>query len=175
MTMRIRSAARTLCADKRAVALIEFALALPPLLILLAIVIDLGRAYHARLVLLRALTAGALYAFEQGSTVTSATATDLRASITTIVQQSADDASLTVTIRLNGQAGSANADGYYCTTGYPVNWTTTGTKSVSCPDHTMSAKFVAIHVSGVFTPLFPFGSIAGSMFPLTETVLVRTK
>lgn len=175
MTVALWSNIRVLVADRRAVALIEFALILPALLLLLAIVIDFGQAYHARIVMLRAVTAGALDAFERGGAVTSANATDFRASIETTVRQAAGDAPLTVTILVNNLAGSSNADTYYCTTGYPVLWAGTGTTSSGCPDHTMSAKFVTIQISAVSTPLFPFGSIGASMFPLSETVRVRTK
>ncbi len=161
--------------DRRGVALIEFALLLPLLLVLTAIVVDLGFCYNARLNTLRGVTAGALYAFENGGTVTAATAPQLRTAIAGIVTDGAGSAMPTVAILINNDAGTATAGDYYCPAGQPVVWRSVGSASIACGDGTMAAKYVTIRTSGDYPSLIPFAGLGRRLFPLTETIVVRAK
>ena len=175
MNAASQPAARALSRDSRGAALIVFALLLPPLLVLLALLIDLGFCFNARLNTLRGVTAGAMFAFQNGGAVTAGTATDLRNTIVSIVQDGAGSTAPTATVLINNAAGTQNADNFYCTAGYPVQWTSTGSTSGSCADGTTSAKFVTITTSGTAALPIPLASFAGQIFPMTETIVVRAK
>lgn len=162
-------------ADRRGLALLEFALVLPVLLVLIAIVIDLGFCYNARLNALRGITAGALYAFENGGSVTPATAPQLRTTVAAIVTQAAGNQPPEVTVMVNNVAGANAAGDYYCTSGKPTVWRSVGPTRVGCDDDTMAAKFVTIRATRTQTALIPFATLGAHLFPLTETIVVRTK
>jgi len=161
--------------DRRGLALLEFALVLPLLLVLTAIVVDLGFCYNARLNTLRGVTAGALYAFENGGGVTVATAPQLRAAISAIVVDASGSRVPTVTVMVNNVAGSSAADDFYCTSGRPTTWRSVGPSPIPCSDGTMAAKFVTIRTTGTQPSLIPFAALGPRLFPLTETVVVRTR
>ena len=160
---------------ERGAALIEFALVLPPLLLILAIVIDLGLAYNLQLNALRGVAAGSVYAFENGGGVTSGNAADLRGRIAAVVQESAGSTRLTVTVLINNVAGSGAADAYYCTSGYPIQWTSTGASQATCADQTRSAKFVTIRTSATPNAVVPVASFGATLFPVNEAITVRLK
>lgn len=173
-TPRATSSTR-LAADRRGVALIEFALVLPPLLLLVALIVDIGFAYNARLNTLRGVSAGAMYAFENGGDVDAGSADAFRQTIATIVQQGAGATAPTVTVLVNNVAGPGAADGYYCSSGIPTQWRSTGMTRSACGDGTMSAKFVTIRTTGTPVAIIPVAAIGARLFPLTETVVVRAK
>lgn len=92
-----------------------------------------------------------------------------------IVQDGAGSTAPTATVLINNAAGTQNADNFYCTSVYPVQWTSTGSTSASCADGTTSAKFVTITTSGTAALPIPLASFAGQIFPMTETIVVRAK
>jgi Flp pilus assembly protein TadG len=161
--------------DERGLALLEFALLLPLLLLLLAIVIDLCFCYNARLNTLRGITAGALYAFEKGGTVTSANAEQLRTTIADIVRQGAGSTPPTVTVLVNNVAGASAADSFYCTSGSPTQWRASGPTSTACGDQTMSAKFITIRTAGTYQSRVPIISLGAQIFPLSDIIVVRAR
>lgn len=164
-----------LAGDRRGLALLEFALVLPPLLLLVALIADLGFAYHSRLDTLRGVTAGAMYAFEHGGDVTAANAEAFRRTIADIVTQGAGTTAPTVTVMVNTVAGSSTADLFYCTSGTPTQYRSTGSTSAACGDNTMSAKFVTIRAQGQARVTIPFLSIGSRLFPTTDSIVVRAK
>lgn len=168
-------ARRLLAADRRGLAVIEFALILPPLVLLVALIVDIGLCYNARLNTLRGAAAGAMYAFENGGDVTAATADAFRGTISNIVQQGAGSTSPAVTVLVNNVAGPGAADQFYCTSGKPTQWRSTGAASMACGDDTMSAKFVTIRTARTPVAIIPVVAFGARIFPQTATIVVRTK
>lgn len=142
---------------REAVAAIEFAIAAPVLLLMLAGAIDFGFREWSRSCLANAVAQGAYQAFLTGPTVTAA-------SIQTMVQ---GDSSLTgVAVK------RISAPASYCPSGSPATLGTAVTAGSACADGTTAGIYVTI--TATYTPVtfLPFYSgLSGKA--ITEAATVR--
>ena len=142
---------------RQAVAAIEFAIAAPVLLLMLAGAIDFGFREWSRSCLANAVAQGTYQAFLTGPSVTPA-------SIKTMVQ---GDSSLTgVTVQQIGAPAS------YCPSGSPATLGTAVTAGSACPDGTTAGVYVTITATYTPATFLPYYSGLGGK-TLTESATVR--
>jgi Flp pilus assembly protein TadG len=154
----------TFVRHRRAIAAMEFGLALPFLVLVLAGAADFGFAQWRRSALTNAVSQGAFYAFLTGPTVTAA-------KIQTMVDNAAS---------ITGVSASANAPACYCITATATPATlTSATCNSACSDGTTAVKYVAITGSYTLSSFFPATSPynhlnnAGTADTVSDTVTVR--
>ena len=133
-------------------AAVEFALLLPILVLLVAGLIDFGRAYFTRMELENAARAGAQYGILHG--------TDNLATIQDIVRQASDVPTADLTVSASTFCACPDGTVQDCTTG-------------DCGGF-KPGTYVSISAQTAFVPIFPF---ANSSRPatITGTALVRTE
>ena len=148
---------RALRDARQAVAAIEFAIAAPFLLLMLAGAIDFGFRQWTRSCLANAVAQGAYQAFLTGPTVTAA-------NIQTMVQE---DSSLSgVAVKRIGAPAS------YCPSGSPAALGAAVAAGATCPDGTTAGVYLTIVAT--YTPVTFLPSYSGlSGKALTETATVR--
>jgi Flp pilus assembly protein TadG len=139
----------------RAVAALEFAIALPTLLILLGGIVDFGQAMYCRNALANAIAAGAQYAVMNAGTATSTT-------IQSMVQYVSG---LTgITVKVTGPAG-------YCITGYPPAMTS-ATAGSTCSDGSTAGTYAIINASYTYSGLMGSYSVP-NLFSMSDSATVR--
>ena len=162
--------------DDRGVAAVEFALVGPMLIFLVGSMIDYAYGYNVKLKVADAVTAGAVYAFNNGQDVTAADAVTFLAAVKNVVTTVAEvQIPVTVETRFNNDVTGANASSYYCVDGYPAVWTSTGQSSVSCGGNIQSGRFVTITVSGDYHPLFLSNPVFARVLRIEESIVVRVQ
>ncbi len=130
--------------NRRAVAALEFGLALPFLIFVFAGVIDFGFAQWNRSAMSTAVADGAYYAFRTGPGVTAA-------NVKTMVQNASPISSVTVP--------TINAPACYCISGAAAPATmSSATCGNTCPDGTTAGKYIIITADYTLTSFFPANS-----------------
>jgi Flp pilus assembly protein TadG len=130
--------------NSRAVAALEFGLALPFLILVFAAVIDFGFAQWNRSAMSNAVADGAYYAFLTGPSVTAA-------NVKSMVQNASSIASVTVP--------TINAPACYCISGAAAPATmTAATCGNTCADGTTAGKYIIITADYTLTSFFPSSS-----------------
>ena len=179
---------RSMAADSRGIAAVEFAMVAPIMCLLLAGGIDLGGVLYAQFQLNNAVAAGAAYAQLNPSQANSTSGATLAQNVATVVetQSSTDDAIVvnngpTSTITKGSQAPSgtaANADSCYCPTGSASapTWGSAVTCGTACPGSNTgyAGKFIAISASTTYTPLFSsYGIVTNGTISASTIVQVK--
>ena len=144
---------------RRAAAALEFSLAAPLLIAMLAGASDLGMAEYSRASIAGAVAAGAEYAMLTGSAV-------LATNVQTMVRSTAsvDTANLTVTV--TGPTG-------YCLTGFPVT-PSAATVGTTCSDGTTAGSYIVIAATYTVNGLMG-GFMDPTRLTVTESATVRVK
>ena len=174
---------------RRGTAAVELALISPMMLILLAGIIDFGRAYRDEIALSSAVAAAAQYALNNAASINSGSAASLAATISGIVANSNGAAWAGTTVTVNDGATSAvaggnttasgtaaNANSCWCPTGSLANWSW-GTAAVcgsACAGGTLAGKFVTIAGTRAFSAVFSnYGLIPNAT--LHESAIVQSQ
>lgn len=143
--------------DSRGVAVVEFAIIAPVLLLLLGGLVDFSLAFWNKRVLADSVAQGAQYASLVGSGVAVG-------AVQTIVRRK---------LSLPASGVSVTGPGCYCVAGAPATATTQPCAN-TCPDGAPPGLYVVIAARYTYTPILPFYS--GLADPaLTETAMVRLR
>ena len=156
--------------SRHGTAAVEMALISPMLMILLAGIIDFGRAYREEIELSSAVAAASQYALLNAANINSTNAASLAATLSGIVANSNgagwagatvsvnDGATSTVTNGSTTSSGTAaNANSCWCPTGASAaawSYGTAATCGSACAGGTLAGKFVTITGTRAFTAIF---------------------
>jgi len=156
---------------------VEAALLAPVLVFFVMLTINFGVAYNTKLRLVTAAGAGMAYAQKNGASVTTAEdVASLVASITKVVQNSADfSVPPKVAVSFNNASDGSAADGYYCINGAPAVWSRADGASSQCGNNVTAGKFVTLTLSTDVNSIFPTDGIVGAFIPLQETIVARVQ
>jgi Flp pilus assembly protein TadG len=156
----------------RAVAALEVALLTPVLVALLAFTVDFSFYLYASLQLSNAVSAGALYAMNNGqmtlpnssgcasTTPACLTVSQLRSNIGTLVTNAVSPNVASPTVYYNTSSSSAtDTDGIYNSCYCPDSTQAAGTQTpvtcgIACSDGTQPGSFLVIQGSSTFAPIF---------------------
>jgi Flp pilus assembly protein TadG len=170
-------------------AAVEMALISPMLMILLAGIIDFGRAYREEIELSSAVAAASQYALLNVASINSTNAGNLAATLSGVVANTngAAWAAATVTVNdgaTNALAGgvattsgtAANADSCWCPTGASSawNWGSAATCGSACAGGTLAGKFVTIAGTRQFTAIFTAYGLIGNI-TLHQSTIVQAQ
>jgi Flp pilus assembly protein TadG len=170
-------------------AAVEMALISPMLMILLAGIIDFGRAYQEEIELSSAVAAAAQYALLNAASINSASVTTLAATLSGIVANTngAAWAGAIVTVNdgaTNAIAGgvttasgiAANANSCWCPTGVSAkwNWGASVTCGSTCTGGTLAGKFVTVAGTRQFTAVFTAYGLIGNI-TLHQSIIVQAQ
>jgi Flp pilus assembly protein TadG len=165
----------------------EMALVAPMMLLLLAGVVDFGRAYYEEIMLSNGVAAAGQYALLNASSINATGATSLASTLGGIVANAngTNWANATVTVNdgatavvSNGSTTSsgtaANANSCWCPTGSAGSWSwgTAATCGSSCSGGTLAGKFVAISGTRSFTAIFTALGLIGNI-TLQQSMMVQ--
>lgn len=151
----------------RGVAAVEFAIALPILLLFLGGVTDFGIVYYRLSCLSAAVAAGAQYASLTDQRSSTVTAANIQTVMTDAAAQSMAGASVTPT--------ASDPALCYCITGSSPSSTLTATTcGNTCTSGGTAGKYVQLTLTHNYTPLLPFFSTmsAYGTTPLTKSAWV---
>lgn len=149
--------------DRRATAIMEFALASPALLYFFAAASDYGMAWWDGGCLANAVAQAAYYAFLTGPTVNTA-------NVTTLVQTAS---SLTIPA---GNITVGIPTQCYCPSGSPATLgTSVASCSTTCSDGTAAGNYMTITATYTLTGVFQIPGLSLIGKTITETVTVRLK
>jgi Flp pilus assembly protein TadG len=170
-------------------AAVEMALISPMLMILLAGIIDFGRAYREEIALSSAVAAASQYALLNVANINSSNAASLAATLSGIVANTngAAWAGSTVTVNdgaTNAIAGgvarasgtAANADSCWCQTGGSAawNWGSAVTCGSTCAGGTLAGKFVTVAGTRQFNAIFTAYGLIGNV-TLQQSTIVQAQ
>ena len=170
-------------------AAVEMALISPMLMILLAGIIDFGRAYQEEIELSSAVAAASQYALLNVANINSSNAASLATTLSGIVANTngAAWAGATVTVNdgaTNAIAGgvatasgtAANADSCWCPTGASAawNWGSAATCGSTCAGGTLAGKFVTVSGTRQFTAIFTAYGLIGNI-ALQQSTIVQAQ
>jgi len=164
----MRAVAGTLMAwEDAGAAAVEFALFLPFFVLLVAGTFDLSYLIYSASQLSAALNAGALYAANQ-QTLLSTSPLTLQSKIQSVVENANGASWATSTVNVNNNGDATHC---YCPTGSPGSWTWGTTMAcgigIACTGGGVAGQFVAITASRALSPLFP-------TFGLTDNNISRS-
>ena len=166
---RFWRALRALLVARDGISTVEFAVAAPTILLILAGIMDLGRALMTKFEVSSAVSASTNYALLNAARVNSTAGATLATEIATVAKSSLDGNQGDVTVVINhgasvqvnnGQASpsgtAANADSCYCPTlaSGVVNWGATKTCGSACTGGGVAGKFVVVTASKPYSPMF---------------------
>ncbi|HZG27757.1 MAG TPA: TadE/TadG family type IV pilus assembly protein [Ensifer sp.] len=155
-------------------AAVEFAVVFPLMLLILAATVDLGFAYYQKSRVGSAISAAAYYAVRNGNSLSSANADLMRTTLESIVRSTLGmSTNITVSILINNSTNAADASNYFCVTGYPPTYSSTGMTKTSCSGNVTSAKFVTIHVTEQLQPLILSSGFLAAIYDLDRSVVAR--
>lgn len=167
---------RAILAADRGLAVVEFALLSPLMILVLLLAVDFGVAFNMQLRLLSAVAAGAQYIQNNGTALTASGFSRFADSVETVVKQSADlVVTPTVSVAVNNTADGSAAGGYYCVDGSPPTFTQMASAGSSCGNDVTAGKYVTLKVALSLSTVFPTDPVVGTVFPLHETIIVRVK
>jgi Flp pilus assembly protein TadG len=158
---------RTRSAGSRAVAALEFAIASPLLLVMLAGAADLGRAQYSRALLANAVAAGAEYAYLTASSVSPSNAALVTtANITSVIRSTSGlaNAATAITVTYSAVSPGVPGPGWYCVTGSGPT-ITASTSGGTCTDGSSAGYFISFQATYSFT-----GLLNGFMSVLNQTM-----
>ncbi len=183
---------RSLLADDRGIAAIEFAVIAPLFCLLFVAAIDIGSAIYTRFKLDAAVSAGANYALINAANVSSTGGATLASNIAAIVENGVssgyaneaivvnDGPTATVSGGTPSSAGTlstggtnASADSCYCPSGTTTafSWGAAKTCAAACPGGAVAGKFVTIVATRTYNPIFSsYGLIANNTITASATV-----
>ena len=183
---------RTLLADDKGIAAIEFAMIAPLFCLLFVAAIDIGSAIYTRFKLDAAVSAGANYALINAANVNSTGGATLGSNIAAIVENSVSSGyanevivvnngpTVTVSGGTSNTAGTlstggtnAPADSCYCPTGTATSfsWGAAKTCASACPGGGIAGKFVTVVATRTYNPIFSsYGLIANNTITASTTV-----
>ncbi|WP_162246023.1 MULTISPECIES: TadE/TadG family type IV pilus assembly protein [unclassified Aureimonas] len=157
-------------------AAVELALIMPVFALGSILMLDFGYAFHIRLKLTNAVTAASQYAFQYGRNLSADQVADFNAKVASMVGTIAGLPSApTVTVTFNGAADGSRAGNYYCPSGSPPVWTSTGTAVAGCGGGVFSGRFISIEAHAAETTLFQSDPVLGSAIRVTDRAIVRVK
>lgn len=152
----------------------EFALLTPLLLVLMMATIGFGYAFFLKLRIVNATSAAAIYAFNNASALNAGT---LATFLTNVRSVAIEVAGLTpeptVSVLFNNAPDASLLSNYYCVSGQPATWTSTGTVVRACGGNVVSGKFVTITVLASTASLFKLGSVLPATFVTPDLAVVR--
>ncbi|CAM5318995.1 hypothetical protein ATER59S_00992 [Aquamicrobium terrae] len=180
---------RTFTCREDGVALVEFTLVLPILVLLLAMAVDFGAVIHTRFRLNAAVSAGANYAFIHGEEAAGSGASALARDIVALVADNqgpgwAESESLVndgphAVRNAQGTIETGNADHVrdcYCLTGSassPV-WGGAVTCGDQCPSGGYAGRFVLIEARHAYSPVFSnYGMVSDGHLTVQAIVQIQ--
>ncbi len=182
---------RRLVRRRQGTAAVELALISPMLMILLAGIIDFGRAYREEIELSSSVAAAAQYALDNAASINSTSAAALAATLSGIVANSngANWAGATVTVNdgpssvaaggtTTGGGTAANANSCWCPTGVSGSWI--WGSAVTCGSAcaggggTLAGKFVTIAGTRSFSAIFTIYGTIGDI-TLNQSTIVQAQ
>jgi Flp pilus assembly protein TadG len=170
-------------------AAVELALISPMLMILLAGIIDFGRAYREEIELSAAVAAASQYALLNVANINSTNVASLAATLSGIVANTNGAAWAGATVTVNDGATSAvaggvttpsgaaaNANSCWCPTGSSAtwNWGSAATCGTACAGGTLAGKFVTIAGTRQFTAIFTAYGLIGNI-TLSQSTIVQAQ
>jgi len=183
---------RSLLADDRGIAAIEFAIIAPLFCLLFVAAIDIGSAVYTRFKLDAAVSAGANYALINAANVSSTNGATLGSNIAAIVENSISSGYANEVIVVNNgptvtvsggtsttpgtqTTGGTNApaDSCYCPTGTTTSftWGAAQTCGSACSGGGRAGKFVTVVATRTYNPIFSnYGLIANDTITASATV-----
>jgi Flp pilus assembly protein TadG len=180
---------RSLFRRRDGTAAVELALISPMLMILLAGIIDFGRAYREEIELSSAVAAASQYALLNVASINSTNAAGLAATLSGIVADTNGAAWAGATVTVNDGATNAiasgvtttggtaaNADSCWCPTGASAawNWGSAATCGSTCAGGTLAGKFVTIAGTRQFTAIFTAYGLIGNI-TLHQSTIVQAQ
>lgn len=187
--IRRRLGGRSLFRRRDGTAAVEMALISPMLMILLAGIIDFGRAYREEIELSSAVAAASQYALLNVANINSSHSAGLAGILSGIVANTNGVAWAGATVTVNGgstnamsggvpTAGgtAANADSCWCPTGASAawNWGSAATCGSACAGGTLAGKFVTIAGTRKFTAIFTAYGLIGNI-TLHQSTIVQAQ
>lgn len=184
-----RPRATSLLRRRDGTAAVEMALISPVLMILLAGIIDFGRAYREEIALSSAVAAASQYALLNVASINSTSAAGLAATLSGIVANTNGAAWAGATVTVNGGATNAvaggvptasgtagNSDSCWCPTGTTAawNWGSAATCGSACAGGTLAGKFVTIAGTRQFTAIFTAYGLIGNI-TLHQSTIVQAQ
>ena len=183
---------RSLLADDRGIAAIEFAVIAPLFCLLFVAAIDIGSAVYTRFKLDAAVSAGANYALINAANVSATGGATLASNIAAIVENGVASGYANEAIVVNNgptatvsggtpsaagtlSTGGTNApaDSCYCPTGTTTafTWGAAKTCGSACAGGAVAGKFVTIVATRTYNPIFSsYGLIANNTITASATV-----
>ncbi|HWU62997.1 MAG TPA: TadE/TadG family type IV pilus assembly protein [Ensifer sp.] len=172
--MKLTGAILRLARQRAGTAAVEFAIIFPVMLLILAATVDLGFAYYQKSRVGSAISAAAYYAVRNGSSLSSANADTMRATLESIIRSTlGTSTNITVSILINNSTTASDASNYFCVTGYPPTYTSTGSSSATCSANLTSGKFVTIHVTEQLQPLILSTGFLANVYGLDRSIIAR--
>ena len=154
-------------------AALEFAILAPVFAVTLIAIVDFAFAFYSKLQLASAVAAGAQYAYVNGQSLTSSTASAFITNVQTVVGGASALTISSPTVYYNNVASGANANNCYCISNTGT-WTT-GTCGAACSVNGPTAgKYVSISANYTYTPIFPTDRYISSG-TITEAALIRVQ
>lgn len=173
-TTKVMIHAFRLARQRAGSAAVEFAIVFPVMLVILAATVDLGFAYYQKSRVGSAISAAAYYAVRNGATLTSLNADLMRTTLEGIVRSTLGMSSnITVSVLINNSANAVDASYYFCVSGYPPVYTSTGLTPASCSGNVTSGKFVTIRVTEQLQPLILSTGFLSTVYGLDRSVVAR--
>jgi uncharacterized protein (UPF0333 family) len=165
---------RWLVRSRSGSAAVEFAVVFPVMLLIFAATVDMGFAYYQKSRIGSAISAAAYYAVKNGSSLSSTTADTMRTTLETIIRSTLGTSTdITVSILINNSTTASAASNYYCVTGYPPTYTSTGTSQTTCSGSLTSGKFVTITVTQQIKPLILAPGLITTLYGLNRSIIAR--
>lgn len=170
-------------------AAVEMALISPMLMLLLAGIIDFGRAYQEEIELSSAVAAASQYALLNVANINSGNAASLAATLSGIVANTNGAAWAGATVTVNDGATNAiaagvatasgtaaNADSCWCPTGGSAawNWGSAATCGSTCAGGALAGKFVTVSGTRQFTAIFTAYGLIGNI-TLQQSTIVQAQ
>lgn len=170
----LKRIASSVARQRAGAAAVEFAVIFPLMLVIFAATVDLGFAYYQKSRVSSAISAAAYYAVRNGNSLSSANADAMRSTLQSIVRSTLGlSTNINVTVLINNSTNATDASNYFCVTGYPPVYSSTGTSQSSCSSNLTSGKFVTIHVTEQLTPLILPPGFAAAVYGLDRSVTAR--
>lgn len=171
---RIAFAVSRLARHRAGAAAVEFAVVFPLMLLIFAATVDLGFAYYQKSRVGSAISAAAYYAVRNGSGLSSANADAMRVTLESIVRSTLGNSTdITVSVLINNSTNATAASNYYCVTGYPPTYSSTGTSPATCSANLTSGKFVTIRVTEQLQPLILSPGFLATVYGLDRSIVAR--
>lgn len=166
-----------LARNRRATAVVEFAIVAPAVALFLAGAADYGLAEWSRSCLSNAVSQAGYYAFRQGTTVSTANITAVIQNAFPLTSSPPDPLSAAVSaVSVSYPPSGTTGVACYCPTGTPATLGTAVGCGSTCPDATTAGYYIQIKATYTLKGTFRLASalsINGNQ--ISDTVVVRLK